>query len=189
MIKFKDELVVSGEIGRQDACRLRMGAVTEYIRGGEVELHSDLTIIVRVYANFKDLGRVYKNVEILPQASDLELFVRGFNKGHPLADCVDIGQGKECSDEKIRGQWTLRNVCCLKDAIELSRVYRDFQTAYWKCPLQARTVSSANGQWLCSTSRTIQRHLTEYTHNYGGRPSVRDGAGSIEHQVPQNFVL
>lgn len=97
------QLIQQGESGGQEASRLLVSAVNEYIRGGSLGLSSDLAIVIRIYANLKGLARTYKDAKVLADGNDLEQFVRGFNKGHPLADIADAGQGKECSDEKIRG--------------------------------------------------------------------------------------
>ena len=61
-------------------------------------------VIVRVYTNMKGLAKTYKDMEILPQATCFEDFVRGFNMGDPMCDYVDAGDGKECSDTKIKGK-------------------------------------------------------------------------------------
>ncbi|EEH36427.2 CCCH zinc finger DNA binding protein [Paracoccidioides lutzii Pb01] len=51
---------------------------------------------------FKSLRRTYQEAQILDDEEEFELFVHGFNIGHPMCDFVDAGAGKECSDEKIR---------------------------------------------------------------------------------------
>jgi len=62
-----------------------------------------LQVIVRVYANIKGLAKTYKDSGILRE-SNFDEFVRGFNMGDPLCDYVDAGNGKECSDEKVKGR-------------------------------------------------------------------------------------
>lgn len=102
--QFLDELIKDGEPGGQEASRLLMGHITEYVQNELPDLRHDLTVVVRVYANMKGLGKIYQDAKILDHAADLELFVRGFNMGHPMCDFIDAGSGKECSDEKIRGR-------------------------------------------------------------------------------------
>src|SRR5436190_9072003 len=102
--QFVDELIKDGEPGGQEASRLLMGHITEYVQNELPDLRHDLTVVVRVYANMKGLGKIYQDAKILDHAADLELFVRGFNVGHPMCDFIDAGSGKECSDEKIRGR-------------------------------------------------------------------------------------
>ena len=50
------------------------------------------------------LNKMYGDSSILEQREDFGRFVRGFNMGHPLCDFIDAGNGKECSDDKIRGE-------------------------------------------------------------------------------------
>ncbi|PGH11185.1 hypothetical protein AJ79_05027 [Helicocarpus griseus UAMH5409] len=113
-MNFLDEFVRDGESGGQEAARLLIRNVSEYIQNELIDLRHDLAVIVRVYANLKGLRRTYQEADILDDENDFELFVRGFNMGHPMCDFVDAGAGKECSDEKIRETFKLHagNVHC-----------------------------------------------------------------------------
>jgi hypothetical protein len=42
-------------------------------------------------------------MEILPESSSFSEFVRGFNMSEAMCDYVDAGNGKECADEKVKG--------------------------------------------------------------------------------------
>lgn len=55
----------------------------------------------------KGLGKVYVDAKILEQREPFERFARAFNMSHPLCDFIDAGNGKECSDNKIRGMLPL----------------------------------------------------------------------------------
>lgn len=59
---------------------------------------------MRVYSNMKGLEKVYKDSNILPRSECFGEFIRGFNMGDPMCDYVDAGNGKECSDEKVKGE-------------------------------------------------------------------------------------
>ncbi len=59
-------------------------------------------MIVRVYANVKGLAKAYRESEILSETTFVD-FVRGFNMGNTMCDYIDAGNGKECSDEKVKG--------------------------------------------------------------------------------------
>lgn len=50
------------------------------------------------------LTKTYAEANILDQREEFARFVRGFNMAHPLCDFIDAGNGKECSDVKIRGE-------------------------------------------------------------------------------------
>ncbi|KGM92212.1 uncharacterized protein PADG_11750 [Paracoccidioides brasiliensis Pb18] len=50
---------------------------------------------------FKRQRRTYQEAQTLDDEEEFELFVRGFNIGHPMCDFMYAGAEKECSDEKI----------------------------------------------------------------------------------------
>lgn len=102
--KFLDDLVKNAEVGGQEAAQLLRACVLEYLRHDLPELQHDLEIMVRVYGNTNGLNKMYCDSHTLEQREDFGRFVRGFNMGHPLCDFIDAGNGKECSDDKIRGK-------------------------------------------------------------------------------------
>ena len=72
-----------------------------------------MQVRIRVYANMKGLASTYCSNQILDNALDFQLFVRGFNMGVSMCDFVDAGDGKECADAKLKG------VCCVLLCLEL----------------------------------------------------------------------
>lgn len=103
-MKFLDDLVKNDESGGQEAAQLLRKSVSNYLKKQFSELQHDLDLVIRVYANVKGLGRTYFDAKILNQREHFDKFVRMFNMGHPLCDFIDAGNGKECSDDKIRGK-------------------------------------------------------------------------------------
>ncbi|KAI4619124.1 uncharacterized protein J4E87_007711 [Alternaria ethzedia] len=103
--KFNDDLVKAGLDGGKRAARLLKQAVEEELRSSPPALAHHIQVVIRVYANMKGLAKTYKDAEILPQLASLDEFVRGFNMGDPMCDYVDAGNGKECSDEKIKAMF------------------------------------------------------------------------------------
>jgi hypothetical protein len=89
--------------GGRKAASLLKQAVEEELRSSVPSAAHHMQVIVRVYANVKGLAKTYKDMEIVPQSGSFEDFVRGFNMGDSMCDYVDAGNGKECSDEKIKG--------------------------------------------------------------------------------------
>lgn len=102
--KFLDVLVKNAEAGGQEAAQLLRSRVLDYLRHKLPELQHDLEIVIRVYGNMNGLNKRYCDSNVLEQREDFGRFVRGFNMGHPLCDFIDAGNGKECSDDKIRGE-------------------------------------------------------------------------------------
>ena len=93
----------AGLEGGKRAAGLLKQAVEEELRSSPPALAHHIQVVIRVYANMKGLAKTYKDAEILPQLASLDEFVRGFNMGDPMCDYIDAGNGKECSDEKIKG--------------------------------------------------------------------------------------
>lgn len=79
-------------------------ASLEYLRAQADDCPPDLKVIVQVYANFKGLAKLYHQLKVIADLSDFEVFVRGFNKEDPLCNMIDAGDGKECCDEKLKGE-------------------------------------------------------------------------------------
>ncbi|KAL2194262.1 hypothetical protein P885DRAFT_8808, partial [Corynascus similis CBS 632.67] len=111
---FKDELVKEGlEGGKKTANLLRNAVQKELTSSLGVSHH--LQIHVRVYTNIKGQAKTYKEMGIIPEATDkLPDFIRGFNMGDPLFDFVDAGNGKECADVKVKAyfEFCFANIHC-----------------------------------------------------------------------------
>jgi hypothetical protein len=104
--QFRDELVQAGLDGGKQAMSLLKQSVEKKLKilSGNVPPH--LQVIIRVYANLQGLAQSYQNSGLLSNGQTLEEFVRGFNMGDPLCDYVDAGNGKECADEKVKGEFS-----------------------------------------------------------------------------------
>ena len=94
----------AGLEGGKRAAGLLKQAVEEDLRSSLPAVKHHIQVVIRVYANMKGLAKTYKDAEVLPQVASFDDFVRGFNMGDPMCDYVDAGNGKECSDEKIKGE-------------------------------------------------------------------------------------
>ncbi|KAL8698943.1 MAG: hypothetical protein Q9201_006289 [Fulgogasparrea decipioides] len=101
---FLDKYVKGVESGGREAAQRLRDAATDYLRKQIPDLKHDAKIVIRVYGNMKGLSKLYCDADILDQREQFETFARAFNMNHPLCDYVDAGNGKECSDDKIRGK-------------------------------------------------------------------------------------
>ena len=63
----------------------------------------EFDVMIFIFANIRGLTKAYTDATIIQQREDLDRFIRGFNMGHALTNYIDAGNGKECSDTKIRG--------------------------------------------------------------------------------------
>ena len=88
--------------GEHTAQKLRE-AILDYVKDlDEISKH-DPEIVIRIHANIEGLAKSYRDTKILSGPSQFDLFVRGFNKSHPLCDYIDAGNDKEAADSKIKG--------------------------------------------------------------------------------------
>lgn len=80
----------------------------EHIRSNIPDLEHDFHTIIRVYANMRGLSKACCDAGILDGRETLDQFIRGFNMGHAFCNFIDAGNGKECSDDKMRGKPDLK---------------------------------------------------------------------------------
>ncbi|KAK3337556.1 hypothetical protein B0T19DRAFT_413070 [Cercophora scortea] len=105
---FKDELLRQGLDGGKKTASLLKQAVENELwsrASPDTDVSPNLQVLVRVYANMRGLAKTYKEMDILPDVASLDEFVRGFNMGDALCDFVEAGNGKECSDEKVKAMF------------------------------------------------------------------------------------
>ncbi|TGO23095.1 hypothetical protein BPAE_0144g00150 [Botrytis paeoniae] len=102
---FCDDLIKSSQQGGLETLHRLRTKVCEYL-STELELPSQISIRIRVYANKKGLASAYSHNKIIGNTDDFDMFVRGFNMGHPMCDFVDAGDGKECADSKLKECFT-----------------------------------------------------------------------------------
>lgn len=105
--QFQDDLVQQGMEGGKKAASLLKQAVEENIRLDSPAIHH-LQLVIKIYANVKGLAKIYKQAGVISDITVLDNFVRGLNMGYALCDYVDAGDGKECSDEKVKGKCLIR---------------------------------------------------------------------------------
>jgi hypothetical protein len=78
--------------------------VDRYIQNLYRNESSNVPYRIRVYANVRGLAKTYRENKTISEEGTLLSFVQGFNMEDVLCDFVDAGDGKECSDVKIRGK-------------------------------------------------------------------------------------
>ena len=102
-----DDFVQRGISGGEDTAQKLREAVSYYVKSLPGISQHDPQIIIRIYANIEGLSKTYRDAKLLSNTSQLDLFIRGFNKSHPLCDFVDAGNDKEAADSKIKGKGLL----------------------------------------------------------------------------------
>ncbi|KAL9126767.1 MAG: hypothetical protein Q9217_004236 [Psora testacea] len=101
-MNFRDDLVQAAEAGGQEAAQLLRSSIIDHVHDQIPDIQHEFDVLVYVYANLRGLAKAYGDAKIIQQREDLDRFVRGFNMGHGLVNIIDAGNGKECSDAKIR---------------------------------------------------------------------------------------
>lgn len=74
-----------------------------YVKETEPKIPANVQINVHVYANTKGLTKVYRETGLLADTEAFDAFMQGFNMQDGLCEIVYAGNGKECSDEKLKG--------------------------------------------------------------------------------------
>ncbi|RAK80971.1 uncharacterized protein BO72DRAFT_370106 [Aspergillus fijiensis CBS 313.89] len=101
-MNFNDALIQEGHNGGRRAARLLLQSVERYVRDTDPQASPNLQYRVCIYANLPGLEKAYREAKVLSSTETLDPFVRGFNMEDSQCDFIDAGNGKECSDVKIR---------------------------------------------------------------------------------------
>ena len=63
--------------------------------------------MVQVYLSLDKLAMKLAQVGLVRSPQDMRAFVQHFNVNQPLFSIIDVGQGKERADHKIKGRHSL----------------------------------------------------------------------------------
>ncbi|KAJ5881255.1 uncharacterized protein N7473_012308 [Penicillium subrubescens] len=113
-MNFNDSFIQDGQRGGHSAARRLIENVDRYIQNLYRNESSNVPYRIRVYANVRGLAKTYRENKTISEEGTLLSFVQGFNMEDVLCDFVDAGDGKECSDVKIRARFEqdIINVHC-----------------------------------------------------------------------------
>ena len=100
---FQDYLYSSGREGGAEAASLLQQAIKQQLK----ELYPDANlgdyqIVVNVVLNVQGLGKKLQSCNIISGPAELQSFGRAFGLAQPLFNFIDVGDGKERADHKIR---------------------------------------------------------------------------------------
>ena len=79
-------------------------AVESFIKSDARSIAKNSKIIVKAYANCYGLESYLNFGNEKSELVDLQEFVRGFNQGECLFEFIDVGDGKERTDIKLKGR-------------------------------------------------------------------------------------
>ncbi|PYH93340.1 hypothetical protein BO71DRAFT_327898 [Aspergillus ellipticus CBS 707.79] len=104
-MNFNNALIREGYKGGRKAALLLRRSVERHLRDIDPQASPSIQYRIRVYANFPGLTKAYREAKILRSNESLDPFIRGFNMESSVCDFIDAGNGKECSDVKIRASF------------------------------------------------------------------------------------
>ena len=61
--------------------------------------------MVHIYVSMDKLGQKLASVELLERPNELRAFAQSFSVNQPLFSFIDVGQGKERADHRIKGKF------------------------------------------------------------------------------------
>ena len=101
---FHEHFLNRGEAGGRQAADLLLSSARTYANELAGDVASGIKVVARMYANVQGLADVCTRAGLVDSPSQIEDFVRGFTRGQPLFDFVDVGPGKNRADEKVSGK-------------------------------------------------------------------------------------
>ncbi|KAJ5717452.1 hypothetical protein N7488_003098 [Penicillium malachiteum] len=97
---FSRELLENPKVGANEAARRLIQNVKASLRDDGMD--TDVTILVRVFANLKNLSKMLSLTNTIHSRGDLNTFAELFTVSRGEFDFINVGYGKENADSKIR---------------------------------------------------------------------------------------
>jgi len=102
---FVDELLQAGIDGGEKAAIRLQTEIKHYIEGlYSKAAGSDWSVMVQIFANLDGMARKLYACGKITDAQHFLRLIREFNSTQPLFSFVDVGQGKERADNRMRGK-------------------------------------------------------------------------------------
>ncbi|KAJ5634126.1 hypothetical protein N7528_001968 [Penicillium herquei] len=102
---FSRELLENPKVGANEAARRLIQNVKASLRDDGMD--TDVTILVRVFANLKNLGKMLSLTNTIHSRGDLNTFAELFTVSRGEFDFINVGYGKENADSKIRTAFSM----------------------------------------------------------------------------------
>ncbi len=129
---FSADLIKQGQGGGRQAAMLLTMGLTDYLASLDPAAAfspSRGQIWLSIYCNKNGLLETLMNNSICTM-EEFEAFVLGFNQASPLFSIVDVGNGKEAADSKIKGMLVLLISC----AQSLDEIYAEYLRVFTRFP-------------------------------------------------------
>ena len=102
-LQFKPSFLARGEAGGYEVAAYLREALINCVRHQMTDLDADLKVIVRMYADLKQLGETFCNAGFITSPSAIDDFARGFAGYHSLFEIIDIGKCRISLTRRMQG--------------------------------------------------------------------------------------
>ncbi|CZT16564.1 uncharacterized protein RCC_02398 [Ramularia collo-cygni] len=99
---FQDYLYAMGKDGGAEAAHQLHSTVQQEVKATYPDAISDWSIVVQVVLNLQGLATKLQSLGIISNANELAAFGRALGLAQPLFNIIDVGNGKERADHKLR---------------------------------------------------------------------------------------
>lgn len=102
LLQFKDNLLAKGKAGGTEAGRLLLQEITNELKG--TSEYESVDIHVRIFANLHKLATVLQAADRIKDVKQFKEFALGFTQSREHLYFIDVGDGKEMVDSRVRGR-------------------------------------------------------------------------------------
>ncbi|KAF2744992.1 hypothetical protein M011DRAFT_407438, partial [Sporormia fimetaria CBS 119925] len=100
-LMFHGHFIQAGEEGGRRAAAALQAAVAGFLQRNRLELPEGVKVCCRVFADFRQLATTLASRGLVDDMQTVEQFARGFTRGLPLFDFIDVGAGGAVPDKVI----------------------------------------------------------------------------------------
>ncbi|KAL2801664.1 CCCH zinc finger DNA binding protein [Aspergillus granulosus] len=160
-MNFEKAFVQRGKDGGHEAARALIRAVDHHVQTVSPDVPAAIVYKIRVYAHVNGLTDAYRKANILSDGQKLEGFIHGFNQADEWCDFVDVGPGKECTDNKLKAVFKddIHNIHCRR-VIFCASADGGYATILRQYQELARKISLVKGPPFCFAMGTVAEKFT-----------------------------
>lgn len=104
---FDDSLMKQGAIGGRDAAKILLSSLNSLITHKLPEQAANASkilnkVVINMFINKTGLANILVKTGVVPDHATFHAFFAGLSQSHDLINVIDVGNGKEASDAKMR---------------------------------------------------------------------------------------
>ncbi|KAF2734178.1 hypothetical protein EJ04DRAFT_249625 [Polyplosphaeria fusca] len=97
---FKDALLANGANGGSEAASILSQAIRNHL--AQIYVNASWPIMAHIYLSLDKLAMILTRAGVLKHPQELRQFAQSFSVNQPLFSIIDVGQGKERADYRIK---------------------------------------------------------------------------------------